>query len=70
MREHGVNIPITGLKPEAHSAGGMDELTNLVPDDGYWRVPDAIVMPWDSGQLLRGRSLTFLVRAQPEPVGE
>lgn len=41
MREYGFNIPIVGLKTQAHTQDGHEELSNLIVEDGYWRVPDA-----------------------------
>ena len=43
MREHGIVIPVAGLKSREHSQDGHAHLGNLIAEDGYWRVPESAV---------------------------
>jgi len=60
MREFNFNIPKTGLKNTNTATGGLLQLKNLKPEDGYWSVPKALDMTLGEGQLLRGRGVTLL----------
>lgn len=39
MREYNINIPFTGLKQHEGDTTGLQELKNLYPVRGHWRVP-------------------------------
>jgi len=70
MREFNFNIPKTGLKNTVTATGGLLQLKNLKPEDGYWSVPKTLDMTLGEGQLLRGRGVTLLWKegVEEEPV--